>query len=979
MLSSSEKFNCESSVLFKDINGKLYQRIDISIPEMDESELTFSLNGDDIHYESIVLTKNRRTTHNFFIPEIKKPTKCRVTFQRNSKSISKEIILYPQKKWEVHLVHFSHTDTGYTDLPSRVARNHGRFLRDILKFCRYTVDYPDEAKFHWTFETGYQFKNAWERISAEEQEETIKYIKEGRIELTPIFLAHTSEQYDYEVLARTLNYITKFCRKYDLPLKSAMNTDITGLPWGLVQVLAGNGIRYLTTGVNSTRGRAPKVHRPFYWGARDGSRVLVWDTDPNNSYIEGTTLGFTRDYNIVLDKLPRYLKRYNDKNFPYDIIGFRTAGANADNANPVLEISNIVKKWNEEWVFPRVLFSTNSNFMEALEKRGGDKFPVVKKAWQDYWVDTYGTVARETAVCRNAHEMLATSEKISSLINIHDKNFRYPKEEFDDIYFNMTMADEPDTCAAQGVSDPDNLQSKGQLHEQATFVYRGAITANETQYLAHLAFPSIIKTKKNSILIFNPLSWKRTDIVQVEIPKKYLNGKHVIIKNSNDEILATVKTGEDVLSVKYSFIVRDIPPFGYLRYFVEFCDKPTDKPKNIHVKSKTIENQFYKIAYKDDGTIGSIFDKDAQCELVNNNDTFGFNQLIYEETVGERKPVSFDNFRDLEQWSEPDLDFMDLSHKLSPERFPRRDTKFNRICPTLIENTKIDQNELFTDISNRVSFSNITRADRTVRLYHDIKRIDFLLNMDKREVRRSEAIYLAFPFLLYNFQLEMENAYSFLKPEQEQLPGSCRDWYLVQKWIRIFNEKLSVFWSPIEAPLVQLSDIQTGKWLHNLDLKKSTIYSWLFNNYWWTNIPASQGGWDYTFRYSLSSSAGQPDRIKSFKHGWNHHSPLMSWFVADENNGKLPEDKFNFCEIDKDNVVVTSIKKAEDGDGFILRLYEITGKNTSVNVKWNSVSIKDAYFTDIVENNKSKVDVINNQINLKITSFSIITLRVMFK
>lgn len=87
----------------------------------------------------------------------------------------------------MHIIHFSHTDTGYTDLPSRIIRIHGDFIKKVLDYCRATDAYPDDARFCWNIETGYQFKNGWERLSPDQQHELLRRIKQGRIELTPIF------------------------------------------------------------------------------------------------------------------------------------------------------------------------------------------------------------------------------------------------------------------------------------------------------------------------------------------------------------------------------------------------------------------------------------------------------------------------------------------------------------------------------------------------------------------------------------------------------------------------------------------------------------------------------------------------------------------------------------------------------------------------------------------------------------------------
>lgn len=135
-----------------------------------------------------------------------------------------------------------------------------------------------------------------------------------------------------------------------------MNTDLTGQPWAMAQILSGIGVSYLTMAVNETRGRAPAVPRPFYWEARNGSRVLVWNSDPNNAYIEGATMGLCGDYEMALNKLPRYLLRFENDQYPWNLISMRTACGAADNAAPVKEIADLIKEWNEKWEFPHLIF-----------------------------------------------------------------------------------------------------------------------------------------------------------------------------------------------------------------------------------------------------------------------------------------------------------------------------------------------------------------------------------------------------------------------------------------------------------------------------------------------------------------------------------------------------------------------------------------------------------------------------------------------
>ena len=69
------------------------------------------------------------------------------------------------------------------------------------------------------------------------------------------------------------------------------------------------------------------------------------------------------------------------------------------------------------------------------------------------------------------------------------------------------------------------------------------------------------------------------------------------------------------------------------------------------------------------------------------------------------------------------------------------------------------------------------------------------------------------------------------------------------------------------------------------------------------------------------------------------------------------------------------MKKAENGDGYILRLYE--SMNTRTNFKLNfGVPIKSAVLCDLQENELSEVDVEKRTIQLTAKAFEIITLKI---
>jgi len=85
-----------------------------------------------------------------FIPEINQP--CPVTFSlRAGETLLDrlELAWQPTRRWQVYLVHGSHHDLGYTDLPSNVLAEHDAFLDAVLNYCDETDDWPAESRFHY--------------------------------------------------------------------------------------------------------------------------------------------------------------------------------------------------------------------------------------------------------------------------------------------------------------------------------------------------------------------------------------------------------------------------------------------------------------------------------------------------------------------------------------------------------------------------------------------------------------------------------------------------------------------------------------------------------------------------------------------------------------------------------------------------------------------------------------------------------------
>jgi len=191
--------------------------------------------------------------------------------------------------------------------------------------------------------------------------------------------------------------------------------------------------------------------------------------------------------------------------------------------------------------------------------------------------------------------------------------------------------------------------------------------------------------------------------------------------------------------------------------------------------------------------------------------------------------------------------------------------------------------------------------------------------VDKEETLAEEAAYLAFPFNLARPSVRGEITGAVMRPERDQLPGSACACYSVQSWVDLSEDDWGVTWSPLEALVVHVGGLHYEAWLDQVDVDRGWLFSHLFNNHWDTNYRASQGG-PRIFRYTITSHAGPGDTAATH-FGWKASNLLIIWLGS----RRSPLVDLPTVEISESNAILLALKRAEDGDGLIVRVQEIAG------------------------------------------------------
>jgi len=120
----------------------------------------------------------------------------------------------------IYLVEHTHTDIGYTRPQTEILPEHLRYLDYALDYCDETDSLPDDARFRWSCETSWAVREYLRTRPASQIERLKKRIREGRIEVTELFL-NSSDLSDEASIAASLQPVREF-RDAGIPFNTAM-------------------------------------------------------------------------------------------------------------------------------------------------------------------------------------------------------------------------------------------------------------------------------------------------------------------------------------------------------------------------------------------------------------------------------------------------------------------------------------------------------------------------------------------------------------------------------------------------------------------------------------------------------------------------------------------------------------------------------------------------------------------------------------
>jgi alpha-mannosidase len=738
--------------------------------------------------------------------------------------------------------------------------------------------------------------------------------------------------------------------KFGINTKMAWNVDEPGHTLQMPQILSKAGIENFIiwkvllrpeNDLNVTGYVGPNI---FRWQSPDGSDILV--TSCPRDYSAGQILrtdAFLTAANRFKDFVQHEIKHNNGWDLPPIVM----MADGADCSIPDPRVGQNAKLWNQVFGYPKVKIASVDEYFESVKdavKAGNGKIKTISGELPCWWAGTQSVENDAFMLTRHAESLVTASEKFSTLNDLLFPDYEYPKFAIDNVWKGKLWVHEHNWGGTDGdISDAVKLA-------RARDTFRLADDLKSSS-LGTLAANIRYKDLGTPLVVFNSLAWERTDIVDYVVTLKKVGIIELhLMDGAGNNVPAQIKVQathpDGSISRAQVTFEATVPSLGYKTYYLAPGANRTRT--DLSASASTMENRFFKINIdSQSGGISSIFDKINNREILNTAKYKG-NELIALENLGVDEGEQFtDNW-----WR---MGGKPASVELI-ESGPIRATV--QIKGTILNSTRIQQ----------------------VSLYSTLPKIDLKTTLDWNGQKEIQ-VNTTFPFKIENPRLTYEVPFGEVEygKESPSAQASHPTVRATNNWIDLSNEKMGITFATDVTPF-DVKDRTDPRFHDARKIKgemEASSFSMFFGGEYKTferialqdplllqtdfviqpillrsvfscGDPAlyfTQNG-EHDYRFAIRTHEGTLVSHEAARFGWEHNTPLLV-LKGQPTTGELVDSQ-SFLNVSAPNVLVSILKKAEDGKGIILRCYETDGKDTDVALSLFK-PLKSAEQTNIIE------------------------------
>lgn len=371
--------------------------------------------------------------------------------------------------------------------------------------------------------------------------------------------------------------------------------------------------------------------------------------------------------------------------------------------------------------------------------------------------------------------------------------------------------------------------------------------------------------------------------------------------------------------------ITDIPAKGGKT--LQLLDTVKEEASRIQITENGIETPFYRISIDENGLFTSIYDKECDREVLKAGEK-GNLLRMYED-----KPMHYDCWDIDMYYSEKYWDAEKADKIQWIEEGPVRATL-----------------EIQRTISNSV-------IKQEIHFYADSRRIDFSTWVDWKE--HQHLLKVHFPVNIHSDEATFEVQFGNLK---RKIHGNT-------SWDEARFESCGQKWMDISEGHYGVSLLNDCK--YGYSAKDSNIALTLIKSGIEPNKTADQE--EHVFTYALYPHKEMWSAAGTVQEAYKLNQPAYATKGELKNTGK------SFISTDKDNIIIETVKPAENGDGMIVRLYDCENSLTKATLTFAEGMLESVEECNLMEEKEVDIEACGNSFTVSVKPYEIKTYRVRLK
>jgi alpha-mannosidase len=785
-----------------------------------------------------------------------------------------------RKPGRLHICGHSHLDIVYLWPVKETFRKNARTASNMLSLMR---EFPE---FHFSNSQPYLYEKLKEQYPQVFQE-VRERIKEGRWEAVgAMYLEPDGNLPGAESLVRHLLFGQRFLkREFGFTSRICWLPDVFGIMYTLPQILREAGVdRLVTAKLNIWNDVNRFPHDSFRWRGPDGSEVLTHFTPSH--------FGQSFSYGNLETHWKDYREKYETGDTLF-IYGWADGGG-----GPTREMVEMSLRSSSIPGIPDTTITTAEGFFEHLSRKEKEL-----AVWDDelYLEAHRGTLTSKGDLKwqnRKAEFLYRNAEIISSIAYVlgGDALQEQLNEGWKLVLLNQFHDTITGSHSPAGVpdikADYDRAFSIGEevLQEGLSWIAEGV----------------------GSSLVFNTLSWKRDDLLEIctASGERETGGIGKADLDCPLKGFRSIRMLGELFPLQYYCgkaytALSNLPSLGWHAITLEEGELKWDD--TLIQKSDTcFETPLYTISFDVDGRIASLWDKGGMRELLFGP---GNDFQLFEDDPG-YKFSAWDIAYHLEEYSHP----VGLA---SPWHVVANGPHFAVLAGSFQANESI--------------------IDQEIWFYQKNRRIDFKTRVDWKE--RKKMLKVAFPLALRSRHASYDLPFGYIE----------RPTHSNTSWEEAKFEVCGHKWADISEANYGVSLINDSK--YGYDARENQLRLSLLRGPVRPDPDSDIG--EHHFTYAILPHQGDWRAGGTVRSAYELNCPPIFFDVGqdhlchgknqptrqkenreEERRGKaasLPHS-FSFLESDTEAVLIETIKKAEDSQALIIRAYEGWGGSTAASI-----------------------------------------------